>query len=83
MDISTYIQTLMLEAAKGVDSQGKVDMSKFEIGDTAETSGDYVNFRRIFIAPEITSLYDLKRQALYGMGGDAPIKLEITYTIVK
>ena len=83
MDISTYIQTLMLVAAQNVDASGSVDMTKFAVGDTAETSGDYVNFRRIYIAPEITSLYDMKRQALYGMGGDAPIKLEITYTIVK
>ena len=83
MDISTYIQTLMLVAAQNVDASGSVDMTKFAVGDTAETNGYYVNFRRIYIAPEITSLYDMKRQALYGMGGDAPIKLEITYTIVK
>lgn len=83
MDISTYIQALMLVASQSVDADGKVDLSKFVVGATEEESGDYVNFRRIFIAPEITSLYDLKRQALYGMGGNVPVKLEITYTIVK
>ena len=83
MDISNYIQALMLVASSNVDEQGKVDLSKFVVGATEEESGDYVNMRRIYIAPEATALYDMKRQALYGMGGDAPIKLEITYTIVK
>lgn len=83
MDISNYIQALMLVASSNVDEQGKVDLSKFVVGATEEESGDYVNMRRIYIAPEATALYDMKRQALYGMGGNAPIKLEITYTIVK
>ena len=84
MDISTYIQTLMLTAAKSAaENNGKVDLSKFVVGATEEESGDYVNLRRIYIAPDATSLYGMKRQALYGADGVAPIKLELTYTIVK
>lgn len=83
MDISTAIQSLMLVAATNVDSEGKVDLTKFAVGDSDETSGDYVNLRRIYLAADATSMYSMQRQALYGMGGDAPIKLDITYTIVK
>ena len=83
MDISTYIQTLMLVASKSVDESGKVDLTKFAVGATEQESGDYVNLRRIYIAPDATSLYGMKRQALYGADGLAPIKLELTYTIVK
>ena len=83
MDISTYIQTLMLVASKNVDESGKVDLTKFAVGATEQESGDYVNLRRIYIAPDATSLYGMKRQALYGADGFAPIKLELTYTIVK
>ena len=83
MDISTYIQTLMLVASKSVDAEGKVDRDKFMIGEDGQPDGEYLNLRRIYVAPDATSMYGMKRQALYGMGGDAPIKLEITYTIVK
>ena len=83
MDISTYIQTLMLVASKNVDESGKVDLTKFAVGATEAESGDYVNLRRIYIAPDATSLYGMKRQALYGADGFAPMKLELTYTIVK
>jgi hypothetical protein len=84
MDISTYIQSLMLKAAKSAaENNGKVDLTKFAVGATEEESGDYVNLRRIYIAPDATSLYGMKHQVVYGMGGDAPVKLELTYTIVK
>ena len=83
MDISTYIQTLMLVASTNVDEEGNVDLEKFKVGEDSATSGDYVNLRRLYIAPDATSVYGMNRQALYGMGGNAPIKLELTYTIVK
>ena len=84
MDISTYIQTLMLTAAKSAaENNGKVDLTKFAVGATDAESGDYVNLRRIYIAPDASSLYGMNRQVLYGMGGVAPVKLELTYTIVK
>ena len=83
MDISNYIQALMLVAVANADESGKVDLSKFAVGDTEETSGDFVNMRRIYIAPDASLTYSLNRQALYGMGGEAPVKLEVTYTIVK
>lgn len=83
MDISTHIQTLMLVASQNVDESGKVDLTKFAVGATDAESGDYVNLRRIYIGPDATSLYGMKHQAVYGMGGEAPVKLELTYTIVK
>lgn len=76
MDISNYIQQLMLTAAANVDENGAVDLTKFDVG------GDYINLRRLYVGPDATSLFGMKRQALYGMGGEAPIKLELTYTIV-
>ena len=79
MDISNYIQALMLTAASCADESGKVDLSKFAAG---ESEGEYVHRRRFYVAPEAASLYTMKRQAIYGMSGDAPIKLELTYTIV-
>lgn len=83
MDIATAIQSLMLAASANVDENGKVDMSKFAVDNSAETSGDYVNYRRIYIAPDASSMYGMQRQAVYGEGGVAPVKLELTYTIVK
>jgi hypothetical protein len=86
MDISNYIQALMLAAVANTDADGKVDLTKFAAGNTTDTSGDYVNMRRIYIGPDASQLYGMKRQALYGMYGDGakvPIKLELTYTIVK
>lgn len=83
MDIATAIQSLMLAASTNVDEDGKVDMSKFAVGDSVESSGDYVNYRRIYIAPDASSMYGMQRQAVYGEGGVAPVKLELTYTIIK
>ena len=83
MDIATAIQSLMLAASANVDENGKVDMSKFAVGDSVESSGDYVNYRRIYIAPDASSMYGMQRQAVYGEGGVAPVKLELTYTILK
>ena len=83
MDISNYIQALMLAAAANADEEGKVDLSQFAVGDTEDSSGDFVNMRRIYIAPDASLAYGMNRQALYGMGGTAPVKLEVTYTIVK
>ena len=83
MDISTAIQSLMLAAAANTDADGKVDMSKFSVGTTEQDSGDFVNFRRIYIGPDASMMYDMQQQAVYGMGGAAPVMLELTYTIVK
>lgn len=84
MDISTYIQTLMLTAAKSAaENNGKVDLTKFAVGATDAESGDYINLRRIYIAPDASSMYGMQRQAVYGEGGVAPVKLELTYTILK
>lgn len=79
MNISNYIQALMLTAANNVDEAGKVNLELFATG---ESEGEYVQRRRFYVAPEASSMYTMKRQPLYGMGGNAPIKLELTYTIV-
>ena len=81
MNISLYVQSLMNVAAEYVDKDGKVDFVKF-----AEEQTDYMSLRRFYIAPTAYSLYGFNRQAIYGMyseGVVAPIKLELTYTIVK
>ena len=81
MNISLYVQSLMNVAAKYTDKDGKIDFAKFE----AERE-DYMSLRRFYIAPAAYSLYGFNRQAIYGMDGEgvaAPIKLELTYTIVK
>ena len=83
MDISNYIQVLMLTAASCADESGKVDFAQFAAGNTeGNTEGEYVQRRRFYVAPEASALYTMKRQAVYGMSGDAPIKLELTYTII-
>ena len=83
MDISIYLQSLINAASDYVDESGKVDFEKFASDD------DYMSLRRFYLAPEAYSLYGFKRQAIYGMDGEvngqkgvAPIKLELTYTIV-
>lgn len=73
MDISNYVQSLMLTAAKTLEDDGSLE--KFE--------DEYINLRRFYVAPEATSMFGMKRQPLYGMGGEAPIKLELTYTTIK
>lgn len=87
MDISTYIQSLMYVAADNVDDQGKVLFERFEEGYSEGTS--YVGLRRFYIAPEAYSLYTFQRQSIYGADGGvegeqsvAPIKLDMTYTLV-
>lgn len=86
MDISTYIQVLMLAAAKNCDENGNVKLDMFS-QDYEPTNESLVNLRRVYIAPEAYSLFGLKRQALYGgydpmIDSAAPIKLELTYTVV-
>lgn len=83
MDISIYLQSLINAASDYVDESGKVDFEKFASDD------NYMSLRRFYLAPEAYSLYGFKRQAIYGMDGEvngqkgvAPIKLELTYTIV-
>jgi hypothetical protein len=83
MNISLYIQSLMKVASEYTDSSGKVDFESF-----AQDS-DYNKLRKFYLAPAAYSLYGFKRQAIYGMDGEvdgervvAPIKLDLTYTIV-
>lgn len=88
MDISTYIQSLMNVAADNVDDSGKVNLDKFSASYTPE-SESFVQSRRFYIAPEAYSLFGFNRQAICGMESEvdgittaAPMKLELTYTIV-
>lgn len=87
MDISTHIQSLMMAAAENVDEQGKVLLDKFN-PDSAEADMDLVPYRRIYIAPAADQIFGFKHQTIYGGDGvegminNAPIALELTYTIV-
>ena len=85
VNISNYIQSLINLALKNVDESGKVNLEKFSADYQPETES-LVTSRRFYIAPEVYSLYSFKRQAVYGMySGEevvAPIKLELTYTVV-
>ena len=87
MDVSTYVQTLMLEAARSANEDGVVDFARFR-EDYSEGSS-LVTLRRFYLGPEAYSMYDFRRQMLEGMSGDvaggtqaAPMKLELTYTII-
>ena len=81
MDISLYLQSLMNAAAEYVDENGRVDFERFE-----REEADYMSQRRFYLAPAAYSLYGFNRQAIYGMYDvdvtTAPIKLELTYTVV-
>lgn len=88
MDISIYIQSLMNAAADSVDESGKVNFEKFR-ADYEPANESLVSFRRFYIAPEAYALFGFNRQAIYAMDGEvngnkapAPIKLELTYTII-
>lgn len=88
MDISIYLQSLINAAADNLDENGKVNFAKFS-ADYEPENESLVSFRRFYLAPEAYSLYGFNRQAIYGMDGDvngvkapAPIKLELTYTII-
>ena len=88
MDISTYIQSLMMAAQENVDESGKVKLEKFEEGYEPEGES-LVGYRRMYLGPEAANCFGFNRQAVYG--GDhgpesidkAPITLDLTYTIVR
>lgn len=89
MEVSTHIQSLMMAAADNVDENGKVKFEKFD-PNSAESDPALVSFRRFYVAPAADNLFGLKRQAIFGgddfdINGamsDAPITLELTYTVV-
>ena len=88
MNISGFVQSLMNAAADNVDENGVVKLEKFAAG-YEPASESLVSLRRAYIAPDAYSLFGLERQAINGSDGDvggerctAPIKLDMTYTIV-
>lgn len=88
MDIANYVQSLMRVAADNIGEDGKVQLEKFR-ADYEGEGESLVEYRRFYAAPAAYSLFDFKRQAIYGMeeevagvSATAPIKLELTYTIV-
>ncbi len=88
MNISSFIQSLMHAAADNVDEEGRVQLDKFS-ADYIPESESLVGYRRIYIAPDAYSLFGFRRQAIIGSDGEvggvknvAPIRLELTYTIV-
>lgn len=87
MDVSTYVQTLMLEAARSANEEGVVDFARFK-EDYSEGSS-LVALRRFYLGPEAYSMFDFRRQVVEGIAGDAvgtakaaPMKLELTYTVI-
>lgn len=88
MNISSFLQSLMNAAADNVDDSGKVLLERFS-ADYTPAEESLVHLRRIYIAPEAYSMFGFRRQAIIGSDGDvggarnsAPIKLDITYTVI-
>ena len=86
MDISTFIQSLMMAAQDNVDENGKVKLEMFSADYTPEEES-LVSYRRIYIGPDAAARFGFNHQAIYG--GDAadanpaPISLDLTYTVVR
>lgn len=84
MDISNFIQSMIMAAATNVKEDGTVDFEKFRTDATLGRS------RRLYIGPAADALFGFQRQQI--AGGDvplasgeknkAPVTLEITYTVV-
>lgn len=90
MDISNYIQSLMMKAADNLLEDGAtVDLDKFS--PTSESGvSSLVKYRRFYIGPSADNLFTFNRQSVIGgdiveegVAGNAPITLELVYTIVK
>lgn len=89
MDISNYIQALMLAAADNLNEDGKsVNLAKFS-ADYEPASESLVALRRFYVGPEVYGYFGFNRQTIIGgddvVGGErnsAPMTLDITYTIV-
>lgn len=89
MDISNYIQSLMIAAADNLTEDGKsvnLDIFSEEYEPEAES---LISHRRFYIGPEAYGYFGFDRQRIIGgdeaVGGiknSAPITLDITYTIV-
>ena len=89
MNISSFVQSLLHAAASNCDDSGRVKLDMFSPGYTPDEES-LVEYRRIYLAPDAYSLFGFKRQAVIGSDGEidgvrnsAPIKLEMTYTVVK
>lgn len=87
MDVSTYVQTLMLEAARSANEDGVVDFARFR--EDYDEGSSLVTLRRFYLGPEAYSMFDFRRQSVEGMAVDAvgsvkaaPMKLELTYTVI-
>lgn len=83
MDISNFIQSMIMAAAANVKEDGTVDFEKFR------TDASLGRSRRLYIGPAADALYGFQRQQIIGgdvpldgVSNDAPVTLEITYTVV-
>lgn len=83
MNVSNFIQSLIMAASSNVDENGKVDYAKFE------SDSDLARCRSIYVGPAADALYGFNHQRI--IGGDvevdgvknsSPITLDITYTVV-
>lgn len=89
MDVSSYVQSLMMAAADNLLDDGKtVNLAKFR-ADYEPKNESLVSFRRIYLGPEAGGMFCFQRQAILGGDGEvagitnsSPIKLEIVYTVI-
>ena len=89
MDVSSYVQSLMMAAADNLLEDGKsVNLAKFS-ADYEPKNESLVSFRRIYLGPEAGNMFGFQRQAIIGgdsevagMKSSSPIKLEIVYTVI-
>lgn len=89
MDMSTYIQSLILALQENTDENGAVNLEKFSESYEPQ-SESLVPYRRVYIGPAADAYFGFQRQAIFGgdsfedatITNDTSITLEITYTIV-
>ena len=83
MNISNFVQSMIMAAASNVDESGKVQFEKFREDKNLARS------RTLYLGPAADALFGFKRQSVEvtdaeveGVSNTVPITLEIVYTIV-
>ena len=83
MNISNFVQSMIMAAASNVDEHGKVQFDKFREDKSLARS------RTLYLGPAADALFGFNRQkvvggdvAVDGVSNTVPITLEIVYTIV-
>ena len=84
MDISSFMQALIMGVVEYTDENGELDLEAFN------SDEQLAKYRHLYIGPATNALFGFKHQTINGGDatedtGDAnksPITLELTYTIV-